>query len=194
MVPEVRKEVNRIAGSSDKLGDKRIGKSGTTKFIEEVLEIDVDEATKRFKKDAKRRALRAAGEILTAFINVMFNSSGLQGGSPGNVIRRTESVSYRNYNAMSGGNVQTVPRSAKYSFPDLVYSDWDDAEDLRKTLLNVIARDGKVSVTKLYDIIDDPSNLTPTDSMIGWTDLTDAYVGMEDGHYRLFLPQVVSIN
>jgi len=145
------------------------------------------------KSEAKRKALRAAGDILAGFINIIFNSP--PSGSSPNVIRTTENVSYTNYSAITRSSPSSVVVKApsKYDFADLIYDSYSDAEELKAALVSVIMARGKVSVTELYDILKDPRNLDGADALIGWTDLTNAYVGMENGHYRLYMPPVVSL-
>ena len=200
MAVDVEKEVAKIASEAEsastgiKLKDKRVGKSDFVKAAEKFLEVDISEIKKRAKQDAKKKALRAVGEILSGLINLTFNSPSTKPQSSGSVIRQGDNVSYVAYNQMSGNVQSPVNKSNRLTFPDLVYDTWDDANDLKVAAeAELIRNGGQLSVSKFYDIFGDVAHLEMTDSMIGWRDLSSAWIGMEDGKYRLYMPQVESL-
>ena len=193
---EIKNALSTITGgdkSPGGVGDKRIKPTGFKKTVGDILDSDVDEIGKQIKVDAKRKLLRAAGDILSGVIRLIFDAPPARGGAS-NVIRTTDNVSYTNYSNVTRSVASPAPRNKKYDFEDLIYVTYNDAYDLLKAMRDIQLRNGKISVTELYDILKDPSNLEATDALVGWTDLTNAYVGLESGHYRLFLPPVVKIN
>lgn len=201
MVPDVSKEVEKIAGEvvgvtddqGIKLKDKRVGKSDFVKAAEKFLEVDISEIKRRAKQDAKRKALRAIGEILSGLINITFNAPPKPTSSGGTVIRQGDNVSYKAYNQISSNTSQPA-KTNRLEFADLIYDTWDAAEELKAAAQSELARrGGKLSVSELYDIFGDASHLEMTDGLIGWHDLSAAYVGIDNGKYRVFMPQVESL-
>lgn len=193
MLPEVQNEVNRI-----KLGDKRVGKSEFSKAAEKILDVDMNSVKASIKAEVRRKALSAVGEMLISIINKLFNSprSNSYSAGPWNPGQTTETVSYKNYSAISARPVTSAPAPSggkHNNFSDLIYREWKDADNLKQFLIGEIMRKGNVTVNEMYDEIGDPSNLEPTDSHIGWTDLSNAYIGMENGYYRLYLPPLETI-
>lgn len=206
MEPDVKNEIDRIANSvaevtqqSPKLKDKRVGKSDFVKAAEKFLDLDISEIKRRAKQDAKRKVWRAIGDVLIGTMNIIFNSpsrpNGGNSSGGGSVIRQADGVSYKAYNQMSGNSGNSGGgKSNRLEFPDLVYDTWDDADEIKRAAEAELMRNGgKLSVAKFYDIFGDVSHLEMTDSMIGWTDLTNAYIALENGKYRLYMPQVESL-
>ena len=198
MAIDVNSELDRIAKEakvSPKLGDKRIKKSEARIAIEKFLEVDTDQLKLQAKHSAKKKFLSVIGDILIEFIDMIFHGRGgnIAKNVVSSVIRNSDNVSYRNYSAASQNRVRESSQSSKYTFSDLVFANRVDAVDLLDAMEQVLAEHGKVSVTNLYDILDDPSNLSMTDSNFGRYDLTPARVVSTGNAYRLLLPTVVEL-
>lgn len=195
---DVQNELSRLnkeTGVVPTLGDKRVKKSATREAFESFLEIDTDELKKNIKLDFKRKLRAVIGDILIEGIGMIFHNRSASAAAKNvvsSVVRSTDNVSYRDYSSASKNGSRSAV-GGKYTFSDLKYSRRVDAVDLLDAMQSVLAENGKVSVTNLYDILEDPSNLEMTDNNFGWTDLSGAYVSMDGGLYRLFLPPVVAL-
>lgn len=108
-------------------------------------------------------------------------------------------VSYRNYydqknptpNSGYKGSESQKPRNG-FEYEDIVFDNRGDAEAVKDQLQAAIGRYGLVTVSDLYDMIDQPAPYTS--QKYGWMDLSSADVIRSRGEYVLKLPRPVPID
>ena len=104
---------------------------------------------------------------------------------------RSTYVSYEQYYARDPRNRQrTVDRRANsvYECQEVTLEDRGDAEDVLRSMNNLINIYRVVSVADLYDLVGMPTNYT--DNNYGWTDLTGTRIIRDrDGYFILDLPK-----
>jgi hypothetical protein len=123
-----------------------------------------------------------------------------RGGS--SIVRTTESSSYSAYykslkpKAIENTAQNTNPNKKKWHFEDLVWAKRIDAKDFLDDLKQVVAEDGQISVSALYDAFDDDSTdyMEFTDSSWGWKSFDDAYIRQTFRGWRLFLPTPIPLD
>lgn len=201
----IQNEVDRITGQvgevevkkkAFQIEDVRVQRSPGRKALEKFFEFDFDEVKNDIKRGAKRKLLGMLGDMLSDAIDKIFRQKPGTTASYGpNVFTRSSysNGGYTNYSQASSKPKQATKPTGRWTFSDLVFAERSQATHLKDVMINKIAADGYLSVMELYDALDDPGNLEPTDNNYGWRDLNGAYVAEEGGLYRLYLPPVVSL-
>jgi hypothetical protein len=109
-------------------------------------------------------------------------------------------VSYRNfYEQKNGSSSNSGYRGSEntkshngFEYEDIIFDNRGDAEAVREQLQAAIVRYGLVTVSDLYDMIDQPAPYTS--QKYGWMDLSSAEVARVRGDYVLKLPRPVPID
>lgn len=198
----VKNEVARITGNQQKkdVPQRVVAKKSALQIAaENFIEEDLDGIREDVKKTIKKRGMSFAGDILNFIVDRIFHSGGsYKSSSSGSVIRQYDNPSYRtNYNAMSSKRTE-ISRAPRFDFSDLVWPKRSGAQWLWDKMIEEIETSQRhcCSVTKMYDILDDPSNLEMNDDNFGWYDLSPGsgtYIREVEDGYRLFLPPVVEL-
>ena len=177
-----------------KMKDERVtvNKGALITAFEKAAGSDWDEFKNDAKEMARRRIWSFIGDLLIDYAGKIFHNPRRNAQQNGTVVRTYDAGGYVNY-----GNPGSVPAAAakkdRFEFTDLVWAQRSSATHLLDILTNAIATNGYVTVSELYDILDDTSHLDPNDNFYGWTDLSGAYVGETYGNFRLYLPRPVSL-
>ena len=200
----VKNEVDRITGKPQKkdVPQRVVSKKSALQIAaENFIEEDLDGIREDVRKTIKKRGMSFAGDILNFIVDRIFHSGGsYKSSSSGNVIRQYDNPSYRtNYSGMSvKRNEMTRTTTIRFDFSDLVWPKRSGAQWLLDKMIEEIETSQRrcCSVAKMYDILDDPSNLEMNDDNFGWYDLSPGsgtYIREVEDGYRLFLPPVVEL-
>ena len=124
---------------------------------------------------------------------LLFGRTG--GGSSSN--RSSDRISYRKYYDDNNRRDDRDRRSSsssstRFTYQDIVFTDRRDAEDLRKQMLDAIARYNMVTVFDMYDMAD--LNPPYTSDKYGWYGLRDIPVERDREGWYLKLPKAMPID
>lgn len=166
-------------------------------LYQEVTGRTIEQTIKEAKDNAKRRIFESIGEFISDQVDDFFlggkrPKSGKSYSYGASVVR----IDNPSYAAARPAATKKPSQASKYTFEDLLFHTRSEAVDFKDNMIAAIAETGKpVTVAMVYDAMDDPSNMEPTDNFYGWYDLRNAYVKREySGLYRLYLPEPVQIH
>lgn len=101
-------------------------------------------------------------------------------------------VSYNSYYDSSHSTRAYSPRNYSYSFDDIIFNSYGEAEEVLIEMNNLVKKYKIVSVADLYDLAGIPCRYT--DNRYGWMELRDAdVVRVRDG-YMLRLPKALPLD
>lgn len=196
----MKSEIDRITGKKEVPKRVKNTKSAFQIAAEKFLEDDLTSVQEDVKKTIKKRGMSFAGDILNFIVDRIFHSSSYSRGySSSSVVRTYEDPSYRtNYSNISK-SASASKSAPRFDFSELVWPNRSGAQWLLDQLIEEIETSSKhrVSVMKMYDILDDTSNLEMNDDDFGWYDLSPgsgACIREVHNGYRLFLPPVKEFN
>jgi hypothetical protein len=183
-----RKKIEKVVSGNVKVKKK----SGITKFADVFLAEDIANVKSYLVGDVIVPTLKKAFYDLITKGAGMFIYGDRRGASPDS--RTTDSVSYRNYSDYSRGDKRYAPTarvSGGYSYEDLVFDSFDEADKVLTKLDAIVLEYKVVSVAEMYEA----AGLVPnfTDSFYGWTDIHTANIVPDKEGWVIRMPKATSI-
>jgi hypothetical protein len=187
-VPTEKKKVEKVVNGKVKTKKK----NGVTKFADVFLAEDVNNVKSYLVGDVIIPTLKKAFYDLITKGAGMFIYGDSRGGR--NDSRTGDSVSYRNYSDYSRNDrryTSTARPVSGYSYEDLVFESFDEADRVLTQLDAIMQEYHVVSVAELYESAGMAANYT--DHYYGWTDIHTANVVPDKEGWVIRMPKATSI-
>ena len=186
--PTEKKKVEKVVTGTVKTKKK----SGVTKFADVFLAEDISNVKAFLLGDVLIPTLKKAFYDLITKGAGMFIYGDSRGGR--NDSRTVDSVSYRNYSdySRSDNRYATPARTyGGYSYEDLVFETFDDADRVLTQLDAIMMEYHVVSVADMYE----SANMVPsfTDSSYGWNDIHTANIVPDKNGWVIRMPKATAI-
>lgn len=160
------------------------------KFTDAFIQGDADTIKKYvWEKLVIPKSKEMASSVLTTVVNMFIYGDARKSDNK----RRTSHVSYRDY--YDDERPESRRDRDRYSewnrsvldFEDPLFDTYEDADELRETLDDIISRKGEVSVAYLYQIL--RKSTRSVDYDWGWTNLKDTKIIYTDEGWWLKMPR-----
>lgn len=187
------------APEKKKVGKVISGKAATkpkgelAKFADTFIAGDIRKVKDYLIKDVIVPTIRD-----TIWTVIAKGSERLLYGDAGHAPKKSK-LPYLDYNGLFKQNAPAVQSQASsssnpmYSVDNILLDDEDDAKKVLATMHAYIAEYGSVSISELYEFIDEPVR-DFTSTHWGWRSInTASYTPTSDGRYKLNLPRAVSL-
>ena len=179
---EERKKAEKVVSGPVKLKKK----SGMAKLTDNIIAEDAKNVKTYILTDVLLPGIKKAiFDIVTGGIEMLiYGTTGKhKGGSLGS------KVSYRNYYDRDRRDERTDDTRSrnKFDLDDMVFTSYGEACAVKEQLEDMIGRYGVVTVSDLYDSIDETAPYTS--NRYGWTNLRNAEVTRVRDGYLLKLPK-----
>lgn len=166
-------------------------KSGLSKFTEGFFAGDIRKVQDYVLKEVVMPTIKD-----TIWTIIAKGSERLLYGEAGHAPKSSK-LPYLNYNGLFKQNTTPVPAATStnplYSVDNIILDDEEDAKKVIAAMKAYIEEFGSISISTLYEFIDQPIGDFATTKW-GWRSINTAdYTPTGDGRYRLILPRAIPI-